>query len=136
MIVVKGKMWSRRNGGKSTSVESIMDSGCTYPLTTTAVTKALNAEIEPLDEPLSIVEASGRLLKILGTVKLYLEADVLGGRKLVERAVIEGEGAKEVLISLGLMKKWDLIHQTFPHETITDYLNSLNNKSGIAYQSI
>ena len=107
--IVKGKMWSKRNGGRNTSVESIMDSGCTHPITTTGVTKALDIEIEPLEEPLLIVEASGKLLTILGSVKLFLEADVLGGRKLVECAVIEGDGAKEVLVSLGLMKKWDIL---------------------------
>ena len=54
----------------------------------------------------------------------------------MEAAVIEGEGASEVLVSLGLMKKWDLIHDTFPLETVSDYLHRRTNKSKIAYSSI
>ena len=82
------------------------------------------------------MEASGKNLEILGTVKFYLEAEVLGGRKMVEAAVIRGEGTKEVLVSLGLMKAWDIIHQSFPEETVTDYLFKLNNKSSLAYSSL
>ena len=54
---------------------------------------------------------------------------MLGGRKLVEAAVIEGEGpTREVLVSLGLMKKWDIIHDTFPEETVSDFLERKTNK--------
>ena len=31
----------------------------------------------------------------MGTVKMYLDAEVLGGKKLVEAAVIEGKSSKE-----------------------------------------
>ena len=41
-------------------------------------------EITPLARELEIVEASGKNLKIMGTVKIYLEFEVLGGRKLME----------------------------------------------------
>ena len=105
-----------------------MDSGCTHPLTTLTVTRALKMEITPLDREMEIVEASGKLLRILGTVTFFLECDVLGGRKMIEAAVIEGEGAAEVLISLALMKKWDLIHDSFPSETISDYMTRKTNK--------
>ena len=30
--VVKGRMWSKRNGGKSTSIDSIMDSGSLFTI--------------------------------------------------------------------------------------------------------
>ena len=86
-------MWSKRNGGRSTGVAAMMDSGCTHPITTTTVTKGMGMKITPLTKELEIVEASGANLKILGTVKMYLECEVLGGRKLMEAAVIEGEGA-------------------------------------------
>ena len=112
--IVMGKIWSKINGGISTNVDAIMDSGCTHPLTTMSVTEAIKMKVTPLSRDLVIVEASGKNLRILGTVRMFLEADVLGGRKLVEAAVIQGEGSKEVLVSLGLMKSWDLIHQSFP----------------------
>ena len=133
---VQGKMWSKRNGERWTDVAAIMESGCTHPLTTFTVTEAIRKNINPLTRPIEIVEASGDNLKILGTVQAYLECEVLGGRKLVEAAVIEGEGASEVLVSLGLMKKWDLIHDSFPQETVSDFLTRMTNKTKIAYSSL
>ena len=61
-------MWTKRSGGRSTEVAAIMDSGCTHPLTTLTVTQALKMEIIPLDGEIEIVEVSGKLLRILGTV--------------------------------------------------------------------
>jgi hypothetical protein len=61
-----------------------------HPLTTLTVTEATKVKITPLARELEIVEASGKNLKILGTVQLYLECEVLGGRKMMEAAVIEG----------------------------------------------
>ena len=87
-------------------------------------------------ESLTIDEASGKSLEVLGTVKMFLEAEVLGGRKLVEAVVMEGEGSKEILISLDLLNKWDLIHASFPHETISDYFNKMNKKRYQAYTGL
>jgi hypothetical protein len=53
---VQGTMWSQRNEGRSTEVAAIMDSGCTHPLTTLTVTKAIKMEITPLTRELEIVE--------------------------------------------------------------------------------
>ena len=51
----------------------VMDSGCTYPVTTTLVTKVMKAEIIPLMEELTIIEASGKTLEVLGTVNRSTE---------------------------------------------------------------
>ena len=51
-------------------------------------------------------------MEVIGTCKIFLENEVLASRKMVEAAVIEGEGSKETLISLEL-KKWDLIQSNF-----------------------
>ena len=124
--VVKGRVWTKLNGGTSFKTYTIMNSGCTYPLTTKTVTDEMKDEIKPLKESLTIDEASGKSLEVLDTVKMFLEAEVLGGRKLVEAVVMEGEGSKEILISLDLLNKWDLIHASFPHETISDCFNKMN----------
>ena len=112
-----------------------MDSGCTHPITTITVTNTLKMKVTPLERDLEIVEASGKNLRIMGTIKTYLECEVLGGRTLIESAVIEGEGASEVLVSIGLMKKWDLIHDSFLTETVSDFLQQKMNKTEIAYSS-
>ena len=40
--------WSRLNGGKSTETEGTFNTGCTYPVTTSAVVKDLKLDLEPL----------------------------------------------------------------------------------------
>ena len=112
-----------------------MDTGCNFPLTTTAVTEAIGAEVKPLTESLEIIDASGRPLEIMGTIRMFIGNRILGGRKLVEAAVIRGD-KKETLISLHLLKKWDLIHEPFPNQTIRDYIESKTNKSFQAYSSL
>ena len=72
----------------------------TYPVTTTAVTKEMKAEIIPLKKELTIIEASDKTLEVLGTLKCSWWQ---GGTKLVEVVGIEGEGSKETLISMDLL---------------------------------
>lgn len=100
-----------------------MDFGCTFPITSTAVAKAIGAEIKPLAKSLEIIDALGKIMDIIGTIRMYIDNRVLGGRKLVEATVVESD-KKETLISLDLLKKWDLVHDSFPFQTVSDYLNS------------
>ena len=85
-----------------------------------------------MTEELDIINASGKSLAVLGTCKMFIENKILGGRKMVEAAVIQGD-RKETLISLQLLKKWDLIHDSFPHQTISDYIVNKSNKKYTAY---
>ena len=52
----------------------------------------------------------------------------------MEAAVVESN-KKETLISLDLFKKWDFVHDSFPFQTVSDYLNSKKNKCMKAYSS-
>ena len=106
--MVKSKAWSKLHDGNSSKTDAVIDSGCTFPVSTTPVTREMKAEIIPLREEVNIVEASGKILEVIATCKMFLEDDVSGGRNMVEAAVIEGEGHKETLISLDPLKKWDL----------------------------
>ena len=54
---------------------------------------------------------------------------------MVEAAVIQGD-KKETLISLQLLKKWDLAHDSFPFQTISEYNVSKNNKQYQAYSTL
>ena len=80
----------------------------------------MKADIIPLTQDLTIIEASGSELKILGTAILFLESEMLrSDRKELDVAVIEGvEGNKEILVSLKLMKTWKMVHETSPRETV------------------
>ena len=57
----------------------------------------MKTSIEPLVKVLEIIQALGELLKILGTIRMYIEA-------YVEYAMIEGDAIK-TLLSLNLFKK-------------------------------
>ena len=57
-------------------------------MTTTAVTREMKGEIISLREEPNIVEASRKTLEVMGTYKMFLENEVLGGRKMVESAII------------------------------------------------
>ena len=111
-----------------------MDSGCTFPVTTTAVVEGIGAEVMPLTKNLDIIDALGRSLEIIGIVKMFINNRVLGGRKMVEAAVIQGE-RKEMMISIQLFKKWDILHDSFPFQTVSDYIVSKDNKQYQAYST-
>lgn len=87
----------------------------------------MKTEIVPQKEDLDIIEALGKSLEVIGTCKMFIENKILGGRKMVEAAVIHGD-SKETLVSLQLLKKRDLIHDSFPHQTISDYIISKSKK--------
>ena len=112
-----------------------MDSGCTFLITSTAVAKGIGAEVKPLTGKLEIIDASGKAMDILRTIRMYINNKILGGRKLIEAAVIESD-KKETLISLDLLKKWDLVHDSFPFQTVSDYINSKKNKCMKAYSTL
>ena len=68
----------------------MLESGCTFPISSLAVIKKLKADIMPLTQNLTIIEASGSELKILGTAIIFMKSEVLGPeKKQLEVAVIE-----------------------------------------------
>ena len=130
--------WSRLNGEKSTETEGTFDTGCTHPVTTTAVVEGLKMEIKHLREVKEIIQADGQSLKLLGSVRMFLESDKLNGRRMIDFVVIDGGKNRETLISIDYLKKWNLLHQTFPLETIDDYVERKinNNKYSALYSRL
>ena len=82
-------VWSRLNGGKSTSTDGLFDTGCTHTVTTTAKIEGLKMEIEPLREVSEIIQADG-------SCRIFLESDKLGERRMIDCAVIDGGKAKRL----------------------------------------
>ena len=97
--------------------------------------EGIGAEVKPLTEDLDMIDASGRSLVILGTCNMFIDNRILGGRKMVEAAIIQGD-RKEMLIFLQLLKKWDIIHDSFPFQTVSDYIVSKDNKQYQAYSTL
>ena len=98
--------------------------------------EAIGAEVMPLKQKLEIIDASNHIMEIIGTPKMYIENHVLRGKKCVEAAVTRSN-KKETLISLSLLKKWDLVHDSFPRQTISEYVyNIQRNKNLKAYLAL
>ena len=91
------------------------DTGCTHPITTKVAVEGMKMEISPLRVVLVIIQANGELLKLLGTCRMFIEADNFGGRRMIDCAVIDVGEIKETIILLGYLKQWNLLHESFPH---------------------
>ena len=117
------KIYNKLNGGRGTDSDGCFDSGCTNPIVTREVTQDLKMQLDPVINPLKIIQADGSALNVIGSSILYLEAENMKGRRRIECAVIEGNGAREILISLEYFKRWHIVHETFPKENLDDYLS-------------
>ena len=72
---------------------------------TREVTEDLKMKLSPVTKPLTIIQADGSALNVIGSSVLFLEAENLKGRRRIECAGIEGNGAREILISLEYLKR-------------------------------
>ena len=68
--VIPSTAHSKNVGGRCTYTEYVMDSGCSFPITSTAVAEALVVEVKPLTKKLEIIDASDRIMEIIGTIRM------------------------------------------------------------------
>ena len=101
--------WSKLNTGKSTYTDGVFDTGCTHPITTKSVVEGIGLKIEPLKEVLEIISANVKPLELLGSCRMFIKADNLGGMRMINCAVIDGEGSQETLILLEHLKKMEYV---------------------------
>ena len=127
------KAYNRLNGGRCTDSDGCFDSGCPNPIVTREVVQDLKMKLSPVTKPLTIIQADGSALNIIGSEIIFLEAENLKGRRMIECAVIEGNGAREILISLEYLKKWGVLHETFPRENLDDYISRKYLNKNTAY---
>lgn len=93
----------------------------------------MKMKLEPVKELLLIIQADGTALQIIGSAIIFLESDNLKGRRMLECAVIDGNGSRETLISLEYLRKWGILHETFPYESLEDFLNRKYLNKSLAY---
>ena len=69
---------------------------------------------------MSIVDASGNLLSLAGSAYLFVKTQVLGFKTMkLEVAILKGNSTdREILLSLGTLIEWDLVHKDFPRITL------------------
>ena len=70
-----------------------------------------------------VTEASGNKLDIIGVCEIYVKLDCLKKVKVIKCLVLRGSHVdREILISCKTLVSWDLLHDTFGRETITNYV--------------
>ena len=118
---------------KNFSTETVIaDTGCSKTICGEMIAKELGSTIKPLDAPIKITSATGARLNIIGTATLYVSLpQVQGAKKRVDCCILRGNMVdREILLSLSTLKKWNLVHTSFPMETVDQYLIRKNNFNG------
>ena len=93
----------------------LFDTWATVSIIGLQVAKDNELLVNKLDTPCNIVEASGSRLDIVGSCELFVKLAVLGKIKRLTCLVLRGKNVdREILISCQMLKKWDMIHPTFP----------------------
>ena len=78
--------------------------------------------IKSLTKPRNVYEASGSRLDIIGTADMWVKIAAIGKMKKLRCLILRGSGVdREVLISCKMLKRWNLIHSSFPHETVDNF---------------
>ena len=101
----------------------LMDSGAQVCIMGELMAKENRLEIKSLTKPRNVHEASGRRLDIIGTADMWVKIAAINKMKKLRCLILRGSGVdREVLISCKMLKKWDLLHPSFPHETVDSFV--------------
>merc|ERR1712208_259258 len=105
----------------------LMDSGAQVCIMGETMALEKRLEIKSLTKPRNVHEASGRRLDIIGTADMWVKVAAINTMKRLRCLILRGSGVDwEVLVSCKMLKKWGLIHSSFPHETVEDFCNRKN----------
>ena len=130
-----GKAFSRYSGGRGCYIPIILDTGCSKSIVSEEAVRALGSQINELDRSLKIISASGESLSIIGTADIFITTQVTGKRRrLLQFCLLRGNKQNlEILVSLEMMKKLKIVHETFGLQTIDDFLYNTGPTIGNKY---
>ena len=119
-----GKAFSRYSKGVGCYIPIIWDTGCSLSIVSEEAVRALGYQINELDRLLKIISASSESLSIFGTADIFITTQVTGKRKrLLQCWVLRGNKQNpEILVSLEMMKKLKIVHETLGLQTIDEFL--------------
>ena len=111
----------------------LMDSGAQVCIMGETMARENKLEIKSLTKPRNVHEASGRRLDIIGTADMWVKIAAIKTMKRLRCLILRGSGVdREVLISCKMLKRWGLIHPSFPHETVETFCKKQNKDQKIA----
>ena len=130
--IIQGKCFKRRLDKFFVLENMLADTGFSYNICSEQICKDLRVRIYPFKREMSILDASGNLLQLLGSACLYVKTQVLGRNtiKKLEVAVMK-QGAsedREILLSLKTLVDWNLVHEDFPNIKLDDFIQKMINK--------
>ena len=106
----------------------LCDTGATVSIIGLQVAKDNGLKVNRLKTPRKIIEISGGTLDIVGQCEFFVKLEVLGRTKRLTCLVLRGNKVdREILISGQMLKIWDMIHPSFPNETISTYVRKLRS---------
>merc|ERR1711891_140605 len=109
---------------KAKTERLLMDSGAQVCIMGETMALENKLEIKSLKKPKNVHEASGRRLDIIGTADMWVKIGAVRTMKRLRCLILRGSGVdREILVSCKMLKKWGLLHSSFPHETIKDFCN-------------
>ena len=87
---------------------------------------------------MSIVDASGNLLSLAGSAYLFIKTQVLGSKIVkLEVAILRGNSTdREILLSLGTLIEWNLVHKDFPNATLDKYVFNKHKENKSKYSAL
>ena len=110
----------------------LFDTGAGVSIIGEAIAKDNRIQVFKLKTPRKIVEASGNELDIIGSCEIFCKIPIINSIKKLKCLVLRGNHVDhEILVSCQTLKNWDLVHPTFGHETITNYMNRCKNSSNL-----
>ena len=104
------------------------------------IVRDLGLKMKKLEKPLVINGADSNTLNITGTLIIFMSSqETREKRRMIEAAVLSGGKDRELLVSLKNLKRFRMIHSTFPRETIDQYFirynrNTVNKEYSNAYK--
>ena len=134
---IEGNISGSHDMRKSTTQPFVCDTGCSWPVISDKIILEMGIPIRPFKHKMNIVDASGNSLNLLGSSTFYITIPQVLGEKCerVEAAVLADNNVDaELLVSLSLLIKWDLVPPQFPRQTVSAYFNQIltKNKLGLS----
>ena len=102
----------------------LLDSGAQVNIIGEDIANDSKVKIYKLKQERFVTEASGNLLNIIGVCEIFVKLPFVKSTKKLECLVLRGNSVdREILVSCDMLIKWDLIHDTFGRETVTDFIH-------------
>ena len=82
-----------------------------------------NILVYKLKEERIVTEASGNKLDIIGVCDIFIKLPCIKTQKKLKCLVLRGSHVdREIIVSCDVLVKWDMVHNTFGQETVSDYV--------------